>query len=114
MSSTETVPPESPQETTSISPSIVIAELIVPSTSVTEPLVVSSPCDEPRVLDSTPNSIERTDSTSVEPSVEPNLELRSSTRNHKPVNQYEPKWVIADFTFGTWDFGYCMFCVLLV
>jgi len=37
-------------------------------------------------------STEQTDSTSVEPSVEPNIELRSSTQNHKPVNQYEPKW----------------------
>ena len=92
VSSTEIVSPESPPETTSISPSIVIPEQIVPSTSVTEPPVVSSPSDEPRVLDSTPSSTEQTDSTSVEPSVEPNIELRSSTRNRKPVNRYEPKW----------------------
>lgn len=92
VSSTEIVSPESPPETTSISPSIVIPEQIVPSTSVTEPPVVSSPSDESRVLDSTPSSNEQTDSTSVEPSVEPNIELRSSTRNRKPVNRYEPKW----------------------
>ena len=88
VSSTETVPSETPL----ISPSIGIPEQIVPSTSVTEPPVVSAPCDEPRVLDSTPNFTEHTESTSVEPSVEPNTELRSSTRNRKPVNRYEPKW----------------------
>jgi len=48
--------------------------------------------DEPRVSDSTPSSTEQTDSTSVEPSVEPNIELCSSTRRRKPVNRYEPKW----------------------
>jgi len=57
VSSTEIVPPESPPETTSISPSIVIPEQIVPSTSVTELPVVSSSCDEPRVLDSTPTCV---------------------------------------------------------
>ena len=47
VSSTETVPPDSPPETTSIPPSTVIPEQIVPSTSVTEPPVLSSSCGEP-------------------------------------------------------------------
>ena len=102
VSSAEIVSPESPPETTSISPSIVIPEQIVPSTSVTEPPVVSPPCEEPRVLDSTPNFTQQTDSMSVEPSVEPNIELHSSTRNRKAVNQYEPN---GNCCFYFWNSG---------
>lgn len=48
--SKETVPPESPPETTVTLLSIVIPEPIMPSSSVAEPPVVSSPSDDTKVL----------------------------------------------------------------